>query len=162
MKHQTRLRFFVTTALAAALLLVPTAALAYAPTGDDFVTCVAGGDDNVECVAGIFDPNTEVEVVVEFNGAIVLSETLTADADGEVSFDFDVPTDEDGEATVTLTGTKNGEPFVLSETVAWSEDGEVIANAGMDSGTIVGIAAGAIALGAGVLVLSRRKTSAEA
>lgn len=156
MKHQTRLRFFATTLLAAALLLVPTAAFAYAPTGDDFVTCVAGGDSNVECVAGIFDPGTDVDVEAEFNGTMVLSETLTADADGEVSFDFDVP-EGDGEVDVTLSGTKNGETFVLSETVARSEGGEVIANAGSDSMTLLGIAVATIALGAGALFLSRRK-----
>lgn len=154
---RTRLNLLTLAAAVVGLLLVPATAFAYAPTGDDFITCVAGGDLNVECAAGIFDPNTDVQVVVT-GEAEVLNTVLTADADGEISFDFDVPADHgDGEITVELTGTKNGEAFVLSEAIARVTDGEVIANAGSNAGLLALGAFGAIAIGGGALYVSKRK-----
>lgn len=155
---KTRTKFTSLVAAVIGLLLIPATAFAYAPTGDDFITCVAGGDTNVECVAGIFDPGTEVAAEGEINGTMVLNTTLTADAQGEVSFNFDVPADEEGEVTVTLSGTKNGEAFVLSEAIAnVNAEGEVIANAGSDAGLLAIGAIGAVALGAAALFASRRK-----
>lgn len=155
---RSRLNLLTLTTAVIGLLLIPATAFAYAPSGDDFITCVAGGDTNIECVAGIFDPGTDVDAEGELNGTMVLDAALTADADGEVSFNFDVPADEEGEVTVTLSGTKNGEAFVLSEAIAnVNSDGEVIANAGSDAGLLALGAIGAIALGGGALFVSRRK-----
>lgn len=151
-----RLNLLTLIATVIGLLLVPTVAFAYAPSGDDFITCVAGGDNNVECAAGIFDPNTDVDVLVE--ASTLLDTTVTADDDGEIDFDFDVPPEhEDSEIKVTLSGTKNGEPFVLSEVVGTITDGEVIANAGSNAGLLALGAVGAIAIGGGALYVSKRK-----
>lgn len=159
MHETTRRRFLTVLAAVAAMLAIPATAFAYAPSGGDFITCVAGGDNNIECEAGVFDAGSEVEVEATFNGTMVLDATLTANADGEVSFDFDVPDDEDGEVTVTLRGTFDGETKVLSDAIATVEDGEVIANAGFDSMTLLSMGLGALLLGGGVLAISRRRKS---
>lgn len=151
----SRSKTMILAAAIIGLLLVPATAFAYAPSGDDFITCVAGGDTTVECTAGIFDPNTTVDVLVEIN-PVLLDTTVTADGNGEINFSFDVPADQDGEVTVVLTGTKSGETFVLSEAIATAEGGEVIANAGSDAAVLAIGAFGAIALGGTALFVSRR------
>lgn len=154
MKSRGKIASLVTAVIG--LLLIPATAFAYAPTGDDFITCVAGDDRTVECAAGIFDPNTDVDVLVEIN-PVLLDTTVTSDANGEIDFAYDVPADQSGEVTVTLTGTKNGETFVLASTVATATESEVIANAGSNAGLLALGALGALAIGGGALVASRRK-----
>lgn len=141
------------------LLMIPAAAFAYTPSGSDFITCVAGGDSNVECTAGVFDADSEVEFEAEVLGVVFEQGTATANADGEVAFDFDVPEDSDeGDITVTLRGTLDGEAQVLSDVIARVEaDGEVIANAGSDAGLLAAGALGALAVGGAALFASRRK-----
>lgn len=153
MRRSQRL-LFVLTALAA-MLALPTAAWAYAPTGDDFITCVAGGDDTIECVAGVFEENRDCTFSVS-TGA---TGSGSADAEGELAFAFDVPTGEATDIVVTVQcGTK-----VLAATVANVDaEGEVIANAGTDGLTLLAIGAGALALGGGILAISRRRTSSNA
>ena len=63
--------------------------------------------------------------------------------------------------TVTVSGTFNGEAKVLADAVAEVEDGEVIANAGADSLTVISLALGALLLGGGILAVSRRRTNAK-
>ena len=159
MHLRTRLRLGAIVLAACSLLLIPAVASAYAPTGDDFITCVAGGDSNVDCVAGVFEEGCPGTFVAAADGGTLADgSTSDADADGEVAFDFDVPADADGDITVTVEcGTK-----VLADVIANVEDGEVIANAGFDSTTLVAIAVGALALGSGVLAVSRRRNSAGA
>ena len=136
------------------LLLIPSTALAYAPTGDDFITCVAGGDSNVECVAGVFEANTDCT----FETSSGASGSGTSDADGEFAFDFDAPSEEGAIDATIQCGTK-----VLGETIAnVNAEGEVIANAGSDAGLLAIGALGAIGLGAGALFVSRRKHSGTA
>ena len=159
---RTRSKFLTLAAALVGLLLVPATAFAYAPTGDDFITCVAGGDREVECTAGIFDPGTDVDVEVDVDGTQVLNTTLTADEDGEISFTFDVPEDAEGDVTVDLEGTKNGETFVLSDVIAQADETEVIANAGSDASLLAMGAVGAIALGGAALLVTRRKGAASA
>lgn len=152
---RSRVKFLTLAATVIGLLLIPTVAFAYAPSGDDFITCAAGGDLNVECAAGIFDPNTDVDVLVE--ASVLLDTTVTADANGEIDFAFDVPPEhEDSDIKVTLSGTKNGEAFVLAEVVGEITDGEVIANTGSNAGLLALGAVGAIVIGGGALFMSRR------
>lgn len=156
----TRLAFLLTAI--AMLLAMPTAAFAYAPTGDDFITCVAGGDTVVECEAGEYDPDSSVAWTAEYNPEIA-NGTATADADGTASFSFDAADVPDGsEITVTTTGTFDGETKVLSDVIATAADGEIIANAGAESLTIISLAAGALLLGVGILAVNRRRSATNA
>lgn len=158
MRATTRLHLLTVLAAMAAVLAIPATAFAYAPSGGNFVTCVAGGDNNIECVAGLFDPGTEVDAEVRHRGAVVLDTTLTANSDGEVEFNFDV-SDQNGAVTVRLVGTRDGKPNVVADQIAMVKNGEVIANAGFDATTLGGIALATLALGGGVLAFSRRKKS---
>lgn len=145
-----RLNMLTLTAAVIGLLLIPTAAFAYAPTGDDFITCVAGGDSNVECVAGVFEANTDCT----FEASTGATGDGSSDGEGEFAFDFDVPTDEETEVQVTVQcGTK-----VLSDTIAnVTAEGEVIANAGSNAGLLALGAVGAIGIGGAALYVSKRK-----
>ena len=155
MPVRTRLNFLILTASVIGLLLIPATAFAYAPTGDDFITCVAGGDSNVECVAGVFEANTDCTFEATPGG----TGSGTSDADGEFAFDFDVPTDDETDVELSIQcGTK-----VLADTVAnVNAEGEVIANAGSNAGVLALGAVGAIALGGGALAISRRKRTSDA
>lgn len=165
MHLRTRLRLAAIIMTAFSLLLIPVVASAYAPTGDDFITCTAGDESDVACVAGVFEegcPGSFAAATEE--GSVAEGSTTNADEDGEVEFGFDIPSDE-GDMTVTVRcGTK-----VLSEVVenvnedgGVDEDGETIADTGFDSMTLIAVAVGALALGGGVLAVSRRRGSADA
>lgn len=167
---RARLNFRVLTIAAAmvGVLLIPATAFAYAPTGDDFITCADGGDLTVECEAGVFDPNTEVDVLVVVNPTL-LDTTVTADADGEVSFAFDVPEEhKDGTITITLSGTFDGQPKVLAESVEADDifedgaaDDDTLADTGFDASLLAIAALAALGLGGAALFVARRsRTSA--
>jgi len=147
---RTRLNLLALTAAVIGLLLIPATAFAYAPTGDDFITCVAGGDENIECVAGVFDANIDCSYEANPGG----TGTGTSDAEGEFAFNFDVPTDQETEVQVTVQcGAK-----VLSAAIAnVTAEGEVIANAGSNAGLLALGAFGALAIGGGALYVSKRK-----
>lgn len=153
-----RLNLLTLAATVIGLLLIPTVAFAYAPTGDDFITCVAGGDSNIECVAGVFEEGCAgtFEAVSDDGSVVAAGDTTAADADGEVGFDFDVATDEETDIRVTVEcGAK-----VLSDVIAnVNAEGEVIANAGSNAGLLALGALGAIGIGGGALYVSKRKQS---
>lgn len=133
-----------------ALLLVPTAAHAYAPTGDDFITCTADGS-SVDCVAGIFAAGCETALETSTG----FTDTVTASVDGEVAFAFEVPADHgDGDIRVTLRCDQGGTK-ILSDVIAAVEDGEVIAITGFDTIEMVALGAVAIVFGAGILAVTR-------
>ena len=160
---RTRSKIFTFAAALVGLLLIPTAAFAYAPTGDEFITCTAGGDADVECVAGPYDPNTEFSFEASYNPTIATgSGTVNADGEAEFSFDAsDVPAGED--ITVQVTGIRDGQTVVLAdEVVEVAADGEIIANAGSDAALLALGAGGAIALGGAALFVSRRKRTTTA
>ena len=159
---RTRSKMFTFAAALVGLLLIPTAAFAYAPTGDDFIECVAGDDPIVECTAGEFDPDSDADWEASYNPTIATG-TATADDDGVVSFSFDASEVPDGSTiTVEVTGTFDGETKTLADQIATVEDGEVIANAGSDAALLAMGAAGAIALGGAALFVSRRKRTTTA
>lgn len=167
MQTASRTRLLTTVLAVMGLLVLPgVAAFAqYAPSGDDFVTCTpdpASPGDTVECAAGIFDPNTEVDVFVE--GSVLLDTTVTANAEGEVSFAFDIPEDHPlGSYEITLTGTKNGEEFVLQETnpiaaePASGAASDRLSDTGSNIVPVVVIALVGLALGGGALVATRNR-----
>lgn len=149
MRRRARLGLGATVAAFALLLVVPTVALAYAPTGDDFITCTADGA-TVDCVAGVLAAGCATGVTTSTG----FSDTVTASADGEVAFTFEVPTDHgDGDVAVTLR-CEQGETKVLSDVIARVEDGEV-AVAGIDTLQVLGLGGLALVLGAGILAVSR-------
>ncbi len=154
MRRRARLGLGAVVSVMVWLLLMPAAALAYAPSGDDFITCTAEGT-TVDCVAGVFAAGcaTDVTTSTEF------SDTVTASADGEVAFAFEVPpTHSNGDIAVTLR-CEEGETKVLSEVVASVQDGEVIAVTGLDTLQMLGLGGLALVLGAGILAVSRSSRS---
>ncbi len=154
---RNRNKVMILAAAVMGLLLIPAAAFAYTPSGDEFITCVAGDDPVVECVAGPYDPNTEFSWEAAYNPTFA-SGSGTVNADGEAEFSFDaseVPDDSD--ITVTVTGVRDGETVVLADVIAEVEDGEVIANAGSEAALLAIGAFGALALGGAALFVSRRK-----
>lgn len=150
MRRRARLGLGATVAAFAWLLLVPAAALAYAPTGDDFITCTVDGA-TVDCVAGVFAAGCATDVTTSTG----FSDTVTASADGEVAFAFEVPADHgDGDVAVTLR-CEEGETKVLSDVIASVQDGEVIAVTGLDTVKVLGLGGLALVLGAAILAVSR-------
>ncbi len=121
------------------------------PRPGDIVTVTSGG----------FMPGSSVNyTVTDSTGAVITSGTTTADADGNVSFTYQVPTDApDGRSYGSvLSGTAtNGSPYTTSDisTVAPAPPGE-LPSTGSSSMTL-GIIAGAVLLGGGLLVVAGRK-----
>ncbi|WP_262103507.1 LPXTG cell wall anchor domain-containing protein [Arthrobacter sp. Marseille-P9274] len=113
--------------------------------------------------------------------AQVITDTVNADAEGNFSFQF-VPT-ETGTYQLTASGTgADGEPLVVSQTIkvvdpstiggngsgtvtdadeAAVENGDELANTGLESSALLWGGAGVLALGAGAaaVVVSRRKNA---
>lgn len=153
----SRRLLFIVAALAT-LLAIPVSASAYAPGSSEFVECVLAGNRGVDCIGGFFDPGTEVQVVATAGDDVVFEGTFVADADGEVSFSFTVPDDvADGMIRVTLTGTLNGEPLTLTDDVAMVTDGEVLPVTGASSFGLLAMALAAVAVGGGILLVTRRR-----
>ena len=148
----------------AALLSIPATALAYAPTGANFIACVVSNQNAriVFCEAGVFDPGTAADTQAEYN-PVFYTDTVTTDDEGIASFEFVVPeAAEDAEIDVTVNGTFNGQPLVLAETVALVEEDGTIVATGANSLGLVAIAVAALALGSGILAVSRRNRGADA
>lgn len=120
-------RALTVLATVTALLLLPVAAFAYAPIGDDFITCVTNQPSPgaaAECRAGLFDPGTDVVVTIDLDPNDdespdpddIFTATLTADADGVVTWRFTVPASiADGTVLdIDAAGLFGGVPKVLS------------------------------------------------
>lgn len=104
--------------------------------------------------------------------AIVLTDTVTADAEG--NFSYAVTLEEEGTYTLTATGRESGQ--TVSATVAvdapeatavggtTATTGTGLANTGIDSAMLLWGAAGigALGLGAGSIFVARRRAGAEA
>lgn len=150
------------------VLALPTAALAYAPSGNSFVSCspdpVEAGD-TVAVSGGLFDPGTDVDMVATSGGETLADADAKAGANGTVAFSVDVADDTDaGDATITLTGTRNGDDetvvgtceIVDAEVAADGDEADELADTGSETGLLGAAALAAIALGGGALYASRR------
>lgn len=158
-------RLLIMTMTLAALVILPaTAALGYAPEVDDsFLTCVPGEESGqADCTAGKCDPGQPANVQV--NDGELFDDTVVADEDGDVNFMFEFdPETTDEDFKVDVNCQLNGQPQVLG--VVLEKDAvlaDVIAAAGASSTTLVGIALGALALGAGALLVTRRRGTIDA
>lgn len=168
----TRLRLGLLATLVAAmgLLLVPGTAFAqYGPSADDFVTCTpdpAAPGAEVTCEAGVFEPGSEVDAEVTLrDGTEVLDETLVAEEDGTVEFDFVIPEDApNGRYDVTVTG-EDGK--VLSERLVVAPEaaqgarnpGRGLGRTGSQTGTYAGAAAVLLLIGGGAVYFTRRRST---
>lgn len=151
-------------ALAALVVLPATTALGYAPDVDDtFLTCVPGDEDGqADCTAGKCDAGQPANVQV--NDGDLFDETVNADENGDVNFAFEFdPETEDEDFDVDVECQVNGETRVLG--VVIQKDAvlaDTIAAAGASSMTLVGIALGALVIGGGALVATRRRGAIDA
>lgn len=164
---RTRLTFLATLVVALGLLL-PAAALAYAPSDEDFLTCVEQEGNVIDCVAGVVDERCPAKFTVVVDDTTVAEGTATADDDGEVEFSFDFDATDGAAPQVTLE-CPGDEPLVLSGTIERAPGGDGdgqdaavegdLAQTGVDSATLALGALGAILIGGGALFISRRRRS---
>lgn len=111
-----------TTLLALVALLLPlsaAAAFAQLPIGGGGVSCDPADPDpgtTTDCTAEGLEADSDFQWTAEFAGGTTVSGDGTADAEGVGTFTVDVP-DEEGEYTVTVTGTaEGGEPYEQTHT----------------------------------------------
>jgi hypothetical protein len=134
------------------------------------LTLVLGQTATVATAGNCWLPNTSVVVTIESTPIVVA--TGSAAADGSFATAFVVPaTLAVGQHTLTLTGTNLlGHSQVLSVAItvvasasqARSSGGGGLAFTGRDSGTLLGIAAALMALGASLTISARRRREARA
>jgi LPXTG-motif cell wall-anchored protein len=113
-------RIFSLAIAVAGLLALPTAALAYAPSVDAFVTCtpsIVAVGDQVSCVASVSVGGTTVTVTVDSptDPTPLFTTTSVADANGQILFSFAAATA--GVLQVSISGTRSGEAFTTFTTI---------------------------------------------
>lgn len=152
-------RFSIITALSGLMLAVAaTAALAYAPPGNDFVTCVNNDDGSATVSAGVFEPGEEVEVTTP-GGQVVNG---IADDNGEVTIngDGDLCADEVGnneiEEDPDVLGAGDDRDRGGAGQPAVDAGGDQIPNTGANAGTLMLGALAALGIGGGALLMTRR------
>jgi LPXTG-motif cell wall-anchored protein len=112
-------RIFSLAIAVAGLLALPTAALAYAPSAEAFVTCTPSTlavGEQVSCVASVSAAGTTVTVTVESptDPTPLLTTTSVADANGQIPFSFTAATA--GVLQISISGTRSGEAFTAFTT----------------------------------------------
>ncbi len=96
------------------------------------------------------------EVTVTVNSTPMLLGSVTADADGSVTYVFTVPTSlEAGAHTLVLAGSSTSVTVPFQVAAAGDDSGELPSTGG-NVGTLGLFALGALVAGAGALVISRR------
>lgn len=162
--------------LMAATLAVFVFALPAAAQDDEYVveegeadcpeTLTQGADSS--CSADGFEPGSEVAVEV-LSDAFTITDTVTANDAGEVAFTFEVPCTamQGDEGTITFTGPDGDGPGTREASTSFTVGGEVAAcpeglpttGAFVTNGLL--IAAAALILGIGFVVVARRRREGE-
>lgn len=151
------------------LLALPAAAQDY--PGDE--TDASGPDtvtqgEDVTFIGEGFEPGSEVlaevEIISPEGETFVLSETLTADSEGTVTFTFGIPCTvmQGDEGTVTFTGDTGttSESFTVGGEAAACPGGLPTTGSNVTNGLLVVVAV--VILGAGLVVAGRRRSDEHA
>ena len=164
-----RIRSMTTVVLGSLLVMAmfSTAAFAQYPTAEAFgVSCtperqVAG--ETVTCtVVGAFSGES-LAVTVRAGSTEVLSETLTADADGRASFSFEVP-DVRAAVVIRVVGAESGStsttllPEQASDRAVERARGSDLPRTGQDTAIMVLGGVLLLAVGGGAVARSRRRS----
>jgi LPXTG-motif cell wall-anchored protein len=141
-----------------------TAQEVYPPAEGFSVDCTAAGEAgaSVSCsIVGAQPGETlQVTATVESDGTVVYSATLTADAQGEASFRFTVPTRYRGETiTVQVVGAESGTVSDEVQVAAPGRTGRSLPHTGANQDTTLLAGLGVVLLAGGLTALRRRKVA---
>lgn len=172
--------------MAAAAISLAASPVAFAeaeyPPGEEsagVTTSIVGLGQTQTITFGGFDPFVDVRVVVQIN-PVLFDDTVTSDADGNVTVSFEIPEGTpEGTATATASGMSGGEMLVLTTTFGIDADGDGVVSTVADTdddsddsdsaGALADTGAGvagpaalglaAMVAGGGVLMVGRRRAA---
>jgi hypothetical protein len=170
-KVKTFRSFIVVLSAMALTGLFATAAFAqYPPAGSPGVTCPdAQPGGTVICSVVDATPGEVLSWTAEADGDVFAEGQVTADAAGEATFQFDVPTDVLGEVIVRVTGDQGYDDSTTVTVVAAADDGEPVEEdapaatlplTGGQIGLLVALALGLLAVGGLATRKKERQTAA--
>jgi hypothetical protein len=165
--NQSLRRFTVLAiALLSVLAMSATAAFAQYPPAEAFgVSCTdAAAGETAQCTVVGAEANESLTATASDDDGVFATTSLTANAEGEVAFSVEVPTDVMGNVVIAVEGEQSG---TASDTVDVEEDvvagtpvsgtTDSLARTGLEVGGLVLLAA--LLLGGGVLALRRRESA---
>jgi LPXTG-motif cell wall-anchored protein len=149
-------------ALLSSLAMMASAAFAQYPPASAFgVSCTdAVPGEAAECTVVGAEANESITATASDDDGVFDTQNLTADAEGEVAFAVDVPTDVQGDVVVAVVGTESGaasDIVDVEETVAGTPVSGSLPMTGGEVGVLLLLAL--TLLGGGLLALRRREDS---